>query len=171
MFNRAPLHFELGLEPEACMCPQQLVQFWLTVEIEGFIGTYVMTRKYNCVLFHLRPGILLSNHQSMRVGQIPLIIHVHTPSLSSWPQGPGEQGPGGGLEQVHIQWWVRKLNYKKTDEQLAFCDHFNLFVIFTWRCSHFKAFLCKKWYVSVGYVKIKPSGLGACKHLRLIILP
>lgn len=47
MFSRAPLHFELGLEPEACMCPQQLVQFWLTVEIEGFIGTYVTTGKYN----------------------------------------------------------------------------------------------------------------------------
>lgn len=78
-----PLHFEPGLEPEACMCPQQLVQFWLTVEIEGFIGTYVMTRKYNCVLFHLRPGILLSNHQSMQVAKIPLIIHVHTVLLTT----------------------------------------------------------------------------------------
>lgn len=29
MFSRAPLHFERGLEAEACMCPQQLVQFWL----------------------------------------------------------------------------------------------------------------------------------------------
>lgn len=133
MFSRAPLQFELGLELEACMCPQQLVQFWLTMEIEGFISTYVMTRKYNCVLFHLSPGILLSNHKSNapNTSDNPCI---YIPSLFSWPQDSGEQEPEGGFVQVPFQWWVRTFlkrkqgisfsqrRVKNTDIKLAFCD-------------------------------------------------
>ncbi len=77
MCGKAPFHFELGLQqfeahsPHVCV-PSNWCNFDLRKEIEGFISTYVMARKYNSAFFPLWQGSLLSNRQSVQVCQCPL---------------------------------------------------------------------------------------------------
>lgn len=84
MCSKAPFHFEPGLEQFEDSTSHVLSRygysFDLTGEIEGFVSTYVMTRKYNGALFFffaLCRSVLLSNRQSVTAPLIIPCIYTH----------------------------------------------------------------------------------------------
>lgn len=152
MFSRAPLHFELGLEPEACTCPQQLVQFWLTVEIEGFIGTYVMTRKYNCVLFSSQARnftVQSTNTADNPCTYIqPVLLTTGSRRTRTWRRFQA------GSDSVMSKEIELKKEAKHQLQEMTNL-RFMTISIFLLHLPHFKTFLCKNAYVSISYADSK----------------
>lgn len=85
MCSKAPFHFEPGLEQFEDSTSHVLSRygysFDLTGEIEGFVSTYVMTRKYNGALFFhsqsQRSAVQSSVSDSVPEPLIILCIYTH----------------------------------------------------------------------------------------------
>lgn len=123
MCSKAPFHFEPGLEQFEGSTSHVLssygYSFDLTGEIEGFVSTYVMTRKYNGALFLLSVAALRCPIVSRsQCASIP-----HNPVCSHPLQKSGEQEPERRLEgvQLHMRntvsgWHLHSSHRRKKDK-------------------------------------------------------